>query len=414
MPQRRVVISGMGIVSAIGLDKETFWANLLQGKSGIGSIERFDSTAFPSRIAAEIRDLKVDDYIAKKDARRMDRFVQYACAAARMAAEEANLHMVLNEARGRTGVMIGSGIGGIETFEQQHNNMLNRGIGAISPFFIPMMIPNMASGQVAIMLGVTGPNSCTVTACASATHAIGDAYRTIQNDKADIMLAGGSEASVTPMAIGGFCAMKALSTRNEEPQNACRPFDLNRDGFVMGEGAGVLVLEEMEHALERGVKPYAELIGFGCSADAVHMVQPDVEGRGAAAAFCHAINDAGINAAQVNYVNAHGTGTGLNDQMETRAIKSAFGDHSYDLVINSIKAATGHTLGAAGAIELIATVQSLVEQVVPPTLNLKEPDPLCDLDYVPLQARKAELQIAASDSLGFGGHNAVLIVRKMR
>lgn len=414
MSQRRVVISGMGVVCAIGKDKETFWTNLVQGKSGIGPIERFDSTAFPSRIAAEIKDFNAADYIAKKDARRMDRFVQYACAAAQMAVEDSNLQTILGEVKGRTGVMIGSGIGGIETFEQQHNNMLNRGIGAISPFFIPMMIPNMASGQVAIMLGVTGPNSCTVTACASATHAIGDAYRAIQNNKADIMLTGGSEASVTPMAIGGFCAMKALSTRNEEPQKASRPFDLNREGFVMGEGAGVLVLEEMEHALERGVTPYAELIGFGCSADAVHMVQPDIEGRGAAAAFRHAIADAGIKSSEVDYINAHGTGTTLNDQMETKAIKDVFAGHSYELAVNSIKAATGHTLGAAGAIELIATVQSLAEQVIPPTLNLEEPDPLCDLDYVPLKARRAQLQIAASDSLGFGGHNAVLIVRKMR
>ncbi|MGS0765404.1 beta-ketoacyl-ACP synthase II [Syntrophomonas curvata] len=414
MSQRRVVISGMGVVSAIGLDRDTFWTNLLQGKSGIGPIERFDSAAFPSRIAAEIKDFNAADYVAQKDARRMDRFVQYACAAARTAVEDSDLPTVLDEVKERTGVIIGSGIGGIETFEQQHNNMLKRGIGGISPFFIPMIIPSMASGQVAIMLGVTGPNSCTVTACASATHAIGDAYRAIQNSKADIMLTGGSEASVTPMAIGGFCAMKALSTRNEEPQKACRPFDLKRDGFVMGEGAGVLVLEEMEHALQRGVKPYAELIGFGCSADAVHMVQPDIEGRGAAAAFRHAIADAGIKPAEVDYINAHGTGTTLNDQMETKAIKDVFAGHSYELAVNSIKAATGHTLGAAGAIELIATVQSLAEQVIPPTLNLEEPDPLCDLDYVPLKARRAKLQIAASDSLGFGGHNAVLIVRKMR
>jgi 3-oxoacyl-[acyl-carrier-protein] synthase II len=404
----------MGVISAIGLDRDTFWANLLQGKSGIGPIERFDSSAFPSRMAAEIKNFNAADYMAKKDARRMDRFVQYACAAASMAVADAGLANVLPKVKERTGVIIGSGIGGIETFEQQHSNMLNRGIGAISPFFIPMMIPNMASGQVAIMLGVTGPNSCTVTACASATHAIGDAYRAIQNNKADIMLTGGSEASVTPMAIGGFCAMKALSTRNEEPQKACRPFDLQRDGFVMGEGAGVLVLEEMEHALQRGVVPYAELIGFGCSADAVHMVQPDIEGRGAAAAFRHALADAGIKPEQVDYVNAHGTGTSLNDQMETKAIKDVFAQHSYEMAVNSIKAATGHTLGAAGAMELIATVQSLMEQIIPPTLNLEEPDPLCDLDYVPLKARKKDLQIAASDSLGFGGHNAVLILQKMR
>ncbi len=414
MSQRRVVISGLGVISPIGLDKDTFWNSLLQGKSGIGNIERFDSSPFPTRIAAEIKDFSVSDYVARKDARRMDRFVQFACAASKMAVEDAGLQPVLNRVGERTGVIIGSGVGGIATFEEQHKNLLDKGAGAISPFFIPMMIPNMASGQVAIMLGVTGPNSCTVTACASATHAIGDAFRTIQHNQADIMLAGGSESAITPMAIGGFCAMKALSTQNQEPLKACRPFDLNREGFVMGEGAGVLVLEEMEHALERGVTPYAEVIGFGCSADAVHMVQPDIEGKGAAAAFRMAINDAGISPSAVDYITAHGTGTRLNDQMETTAIKEVFGTHSYQMAISSTKAATGHMLGAAGGIELIATVLSLVEQVIPPTLNLEIPDPLCDLDYVPLKSRKRNLSIAASDSLGFGGHNAALLVEKMR
>jgi 3-oxoacyl-[acyl-carrier-protein] synthase II len=414
LSQRRVVISGMGVISSIGLDKYSFWNNLIEGKSGIDYIERFDTSAFPVKIAAEVKEFNPSDYIAKKDVRRMDRFVQYACAAAVMALEDAGLKPFPGQLKERTGVIVGSGIGGIETFEQQHNAMLNKGIGSISPFFIPMMIANMASGQIAIMQGVTGPNSCTVTACASATHALGNAYRTIQNNKADIMIAGGAEASITPMALGGFCAMKALSTYNEEPKKACRPFDLTRGGFVMGEGSGVLILEEMEHALERGITPYAEIIGFGSSADAVHMVQPDVEGKGAAAAFRNAVIDAGIEATQVDYINAHGTGTGLNDQMETKAIKDVFGEHSYQLAVSSIKAATGHALGAAGALELIATVLSLTEQVLPPTLNLENPDPLCDLDYVPLRARKADLEIAASDSLGFGGHNAALLVRKMR
>lgn len=414
MSQRRVVISGLGVISPIGLEKKEFWDNLLQGKSGIGPIERFDSSALATRIAAEVKDFQAQDYIARKDARRMDRFVQFACAAAQMAVEDSNLKPVLNRIKDRTGVIIGSGVGGIGTFEEQHNRMLDRGVGAISPFFIPMMISNMAAGQVAIMLGATGPNSCTVTACASATHAIGDAFRAIQNNQADVMLAGGSEAAITPMAIGGFSAMKALSNRNDEPQKACRPFALNREGFVMGEGAGVLVLEELEHALNRGSTPYAELIGYGCSSDAFHMVQPDSEGKGAAAAFCRALDDAGIKPSAVDYINAHGTGTTLNDLVETRAIKEVFAGHSYDMTISSTKAATGHMLGAAGAIELIATVLSLVEQVIPPTLNLEEPDPLCDLDYVPLQARNMNLQVAASDSLGFGGHNAVLLVRKMR
>lgn len=414
MSQRKVVISGFGLISPIGSGKKEFWDNLLQGKSGIGPIERFDSSVLATGIAAEVKDFQAQDYIPRKDARRMDRFVQYACAAAQMAVEDSNLKPILNSIKDRTGVIIGSGVGGIETFEEQHNRMLDRGPGAISPFFIPMMIPNMASGQVAIMLGVTGPNSCTVTACASATHAIGDAFRAIQNNKADVMLAGGSEAAITPMAIGGFCAMKALSTCNNEPDKACRPFALNREGFVMGEGAGILVLEEMEHALNRGIIPYAELIGYGCSADAFHMVQPDAEGKGAAAAFRRALDDAGINPLAVDYINAHGTGTALNDLMETQAIKEVFGDYSYKMAVSSTKAATGHMLGAAGAVELIATVLGLAEQVVPPTLNLEEPDPLCDLDYVPLQARNMSLQIAASDSLGFGGHNAVVLVKKMR
>jgi 3-oxoacyl-[acyl-carrier-protein] synthase II len=414
MSQRKVVISGFGLISPIGSGKKEFWDNLLQGKSGIGPIERFDSSVLATGIAAEVKDFQAQDYIPRKDARRMDRFVQYACAAAQMAVEDSNLKPILNSIKDRTGVIIGSGVGGIETFEEQHNRMLDRGPGAISPFFIPMMIPNMASGQVAIMLGVTGPNSCTVTACASATHAIGDAFRAIQNNKADVMLAGGSEAAITPMAIGGFCAMKALSTCNNEPDKACRPFALNREGFVMGEGAGILVLEEMEHALNRGIIPYAELIGYGCSADAFHMVQPDAEGKGAAAAFRRALDDAGINPLAVDYINAHGTGTALNDLMETQAIKEVFGDYSYKMAVSSTKAATGHMLGAAGAVELIATVLGLAEQVVPPTLNLEEPDPLCDLDYVPLQARNMNLQIAASDSLGFGGHNAVVLVKKMR
>lgn len=412
MPERRVVITGLGVISPVGNDKNEFWNNLLAGKSGIGLIDRFDVSQFPTRIAAQVQNFDVQKYIPRKDARRMDLFVQYACAAAKQAVEDAALDFTAVD-RQRVGVWIGSGIGGIDTLEQQHNMLLKRGVSGVNPFFIPMMIANMASGQVSILFGVHGPNGCTVTACASGTNSIGEALGFIRRGEAEVMITGGAEAAITPISIAGFCAAKALSSRNDEPDKACRPFDAERSGFVMGEGSGVLILEEMEHAKARGAHIYAELIGYGASGDAVHVVQPDPDGNGAALAFKNALVDAAIEPEQVDYINAHGTGTDLNDQMETKAIKKVFGSHAYKLSVSSIKAATGHMLGAAGAVELIATVLALQNNIIPPTLNLENPDPDCDLDYTPLVAKPRQLSVALSDSLGFGGHNAALLVRKV-
>lgn len=412
MPERRVVITGLGVVSPVGSGKDEFWSNLLAGKSGIGLIDRFDVSQYPTRIAAQVPDFDVQKYIPRKDARRMDLFVQYACAAAKQAVEDAGLNFAVLDTQ-RVGVWIGSGIGGIETLEQQHNMLLKRGVSGVNPFFIPMMIANMASGQVSILFGVHGPNGCTVTACASGTNSIGEALGFIRRGEAEVMITGGAEAAITPISIAGFCAAKALSSRNDEPGKACRPFDADRGGFVMGEGSGVVILEEMEHAKKRGAHIYAELIGYGASGDAVHVVQPDPDGKGAALAFKNALIDAGIGPEQVDYINAHGTGTDLNDQMETKAIKAVFGPHAYKLSVSSIKAATGHMLGAAGAVELIATVLAMQNSIIPPTLNLETPDPDCDLDYTPLVAKSRDISVALSDSLGFGGHNAALVVRKV-
>ncbi|HWP96775.1 MAG TPA: beta-ketoacyl-ACP synthase II [Syntrophomonadaceae bacterium] len=411
MHKRRVVVSGMGLVTAIGNDLPNFWDSLLAGRSGVGPIDRFDVSAFPTRIAAQVKNLQIEEYVPRKDARRMDLFVQYACAAARMAVENAGLQINPEESH-RIGVWIGSGIGGLETLEKQHTVLLNKGPGSVSPFLIPMMIPNMAAGQVAIMLGTRGPNGCTVTACASGSNSIGEGFQLIQLGKADVMICGGTEASVTPVGIGGFCSMKAMSTLNDDPQKACKPFDLNRSGFVMGEGSGIIILEELDHALQRGAKIYAELLGYGASADANHIVQPDPQGRGAALAFRAALTDAGLEAAQVDYINAHGTGTQLNDAIETDVIKDVFGEHSRSMLITSTKSLTGHMLGAGGAVELVATIQVLNNNLVPPTANLETPDPHCDLDYVPGAPRTREIRYAMSDSLGFGGHNAVLAVGK--
>lgn len=410
--RKRVVITGLGMISPLGHDKNTFWHNLVNGHTGIGYIDYFDTSDFPVKIAAQSRDFKAEDYLPKKEVRRMDKFVQYACAAARVAVEDAGIDFV-KEDKSKIGVWIGSGIGGIETLEKNHSNLLAKGVSGINPFFIPMLIPNMAAGQVSIMLGAKGPNGCTVTACATGTNSIGDAFRIIRDGEAEVMIAGGSEAAITPLGLGGFCAMKALSDRNDEPYRACRPFDREREGFVMGEGAGIVVLESLEHALARGAYIYAEIIGYGASADACHMVQPDEEGDGAVLAFKMALEDAGIRPEEVDYINAHGTGTRLNDMVETKVIKKIFGEYACKLAISSIKAATGHMLGAAGAIEIIASVLALENNLVPPTLNLENPAPECDLDYVPLKPREKELKVVMSDSLGFGGHNAVLVVRKL-
>lgn len=409
----RVVITGLGLITPIGNNPNEFWFNLTQGNSGVSIIDRFDSSAFTTRIAAQIRDFVPQDYLPRTEARRMDRFAQFACGAARLALEDAKLQITPQLAL-RSGVWIGSGIGGIETMEKQHDALQSRGLSGVSPFFIPMLIPNMAAGQVAIQLGLKGPSACTVTACASGTNSIGEAFNLIRLGKAEVMLAGGSEACITPLGIAGFCAMKAMSTRNDDPQGACRPFDQQRDGFVMGEGAGIIVLEEFEHARQRGAVIYGEILGYGSSTDAVHMVQPDSTGRGAVAAMQEAIRDAGIKPQEIDYINAHGTGTRLNDLVETIAIKDVFGDYSYRLPVSSIKPCTGHMLGAAGAVEAIACLLAMQQGEIPPTANLQDPDPECDLDYVPQSARTAQLNTVLSQSLGFGGHNAVLIMRRLQ
>ena len=407
----RVVITGMGTINPVSHDLEGFWSKLLAGQSGIGMIDRFDASDYPTKIAAQVKDFSAQDYMPRTEARRMDPFIQYACAAARIALEDAGLDLSKTDAD-RAGVLIGTGIGGIEIFEKQCLVLQKRGVAGINPFFIPMLIPNMASGHVSIMFGARGPSGCSVTACATATMSIGDAFRIIQHGDAEIMIAGGTEAPITPLSIAGFCAMKALSTRNDEPDKACRPFDLDRDGFVMGEGSGVLILEELEHALNRGAKVYAELIGFGSSSDAFHIVQPDPEGDGAARALKAALLEADIQAGQLDYMNAHGTGTHFNDMVETKALKRVLGDDRDNLAVTSTKSATGHMLGAAGAVELIVTVLTMQNNIIAPNINLDTPDPDCDLDFVRGEPREKQIVYAASESLGFGGHNAVLVIKK--
>ncbi|QGT98711.1 3-oxoacyl-[acyl-carrier-protein] synthase, KASII [Candidatus Syntrophocurvum alkaliphilum] len=411
MNNRRVVITGLGTICPIGSNLKDFWSNLTAGKTGIGLIERFDTTDYPTKIAAEVKDFNAKEYMPRTEARRMDLFIQYACAGTRLALEDANLNSDKFDPN-RTGVLVGAGVGGLEALEKQHSILQKKGVGGISPFFIPMFIPNMASGQISIMFGARGPSSCSVTACATATNSIGDAFKLIQNNSVDVMICGGTEAPITPLSIAGFCSMKALSTRNDEPEKACRPFDVDRDGFVMGEGSAVFIIEELEHALNRGAQIYAEIIGYGSSSDANHMVQPDPEGEGAARAMTMALNDANLNPEDVNYINAHGTGTHFNDIVETKAIKTVFKEHSYNMAISSTKAATGHMMGAAGAIELLATVLSCKNDLVPPTLNLDNPDPECDLNYVKNESKQTSITSAISQSLGFGGHNAVVAIKK--
>ena len=410
---RRVVITGMGTINPIAHNIKDFWDNLMAGQSGIGIIDRFDPTDYPSKIAAQVKDFNAQDYMPRTEARRMDPFIQYACAASRLALEDAGLELSKHNPD-RAGVLIGTGIGGLDIFEKQCLVLQKRGVGGISPFFIPMLIPNMAAGQVSIMFGARGPSSCSVTACATATNSIGDAYRMIQYGTADIMISGGTEAPITPLSIAGFCAMKALSTHNEEPPKSCRPFDLERDGFVMGEGSGIVILEELAHALKRGAKIYAELIGYGSSSDAYHIVQPDPTGDGAVRALRAALSEAEIQAGQLDYMNAHGTGTHFNDLVESKALKQVLGADGGNLAITSTKSATGHMLGAAGAVELIAATLICNNNLIPANINLDNPDPECDLDYVRGEARAKQIDIAASESLGFGGHNAVLIIRKYK
>lgn len=411
MSKRRVVITGMGIISPVGNTIPDAWANILAGKSGVGTITRFDASAFASRIAGEVKDFDVTDYLSVKDARRMDVFIHYGMAAAIQAVKDAGIEEAGPDAE-RIGVNIGSGIGGLSMIEGTHDAYHSGGPRKISPFFIPSTIINMIAGNLSIMFGFKGPNLAIVTACTTATHCIGDSARMIEYGDADVMVAGGAESCVTPLAIGGFASARALSTRNDAPETASRPWDKDRDGFVLGEGAGILVLEEMEHAKRRGAKIYAELAGFGMSADAYHMTAPSEDGEGAARCMTNALKLAGVNATEVDYINAHGTSTPLGDIAETTAVKRCFGDHAKQLVVNSTKSMTGHLLGAAGGVEAIFSALAVYHQVSPPTINIVDQDPQCDLDYVANAAREMKISVAMSNSFGFGGTNGTLIFRK--
>ncbi len=410
---KRVVITGLGLISPIGIGKEAFIESLKTGKSGVGKITSFDTSELGTKIAAEVKDFDVEKYINKKDAKRMDKYSQFGVAASILAVEDSKLDLdKVNKER--FGVIIGSGIGGISTFEEQQRTYLEKGPRRISPFFIPMMITNMAAGQISIHLGAKGVNETIVTACASSNHAIGDAYEVIKRGDADIIISGGTEAPITPMSVGGFSSMKALSTRNDEPERASRPFDKDRDGFIMGEGAGIVILEELEHALARGAKIYAEVLGYGMTADANHITTPAENGEGANRSMRLALEKAGISPSDVDYINAHGTSTYYNDLYETAAIKDVFKDSLDKLKISSTKSMTGHLLGAAGGIEACACAVAIDEGFIPPTINYETPDEGCDLDYVPNKAIEHEVNVALSNSLGFGGHNATIILGKYK
>ncbi|MEE9171581.1 MAG: beta-ketoacyl-ACP synthase II [candidate division NC10 bacterium] len=408
---RRVVVTGLGVVSPLGIGADFFWKALVNGTSGVGRITRFDPTGYGCQIAAEVKGFDPLQWIDKKEVKKMDTFVQYALAAGLMAVEDAHLK-VSDGRQERVGVLVGTGMGGIIMLVEQYQVLLEKGPDRVSPFFIPGIIPNMASGRLSMLLGAKGPNSCVSTACATGNHAIGDSFRIIQRGEADVMLAGGTEAVISNLCIAGFNNCKALSTRNDEPERASRPFDKERDGFVMGEGAGVLILEALDHALDRGAPIYAEVIGYGMSGDAYHVTAPAPEGEGAVQSMEGAIRDAGIPPETVDYINAHGTSTPYNDVNETLAIKRVFGDHAHRMPVSSIKSMIGHTLGAAGAIEAAATVLTLKHGIVPPTINYEFPDPDCDLDYVPNKAREVTVQLALNNSFGFGGTNATTVFRR--
>jgi 3-oxoacyl-[acyl-carrier-protein] synthase II len=412
-PKRRVVVTGVGLVSAVGIGTEETWEGLVAGRSGIGSITRFDASEFSVRIAGEVKGFDPLRFVEKKDVKKMDVFIQYALAAASFAMEDSGLAITPDNAD-RVGVFIGSGIGGFATIEREHKVLLESGPRRISPFFIPAIIINLAAGQVSIRFGAKGPNSATATACSASAHAIGDAMKIIERGDADAMIAGGTEAAITPMAVGGFAAMRALSTRNDEPERASRPFERDRDGFVVGEGSGVVILEALESARARGARIYAELVGYGMSSDAFHMTTPSEDGDGAYRVMSMAISDAGIRPDQIDYINAHGTSTEYNDRTETLAIKRVFGDHARRLAVSSTKSMTGHLLGGAGGLEAGITVLALRDQKLPPTINYETPDPDCDLDYVPNVARSAKVEYALSNSFGFGGTNGALVFRRYR
>lgn len=414
MQENRVVVTGLGVISPVGNDIPLFWSALKEGKSGIGKLTTFDASTFDSRIAGEIKGFDPSLYgISKKDTHRMEKFVQYAIAGSKQAIDDSGLDLD-KENKERIGVVIGSGIGSLRIIEEEYGNYLKHGAKRITPFLIPMLIVNEASGQVAMVYGFRGPNSCVTTACASGTHALGDAFRMIQRGDVDVMIAGGTESCITYLGVGGFCALKALSTRNDEPEKASRPFDAQRNGFVMAEGCGVVVLENLEHARKRNAKIYAEFTGFGMSCDAHHITAPDPEGYGASLAMKWALNDAKVDPSEVNYINAHGTSTKLNDKVETLAIKKALGEYAKKVMISSTKSMTGHLLGAAGGVEFIVCCLSAKDNVVPPTTNYQNPDPDCDLDYVPNVSRNTEVKVAMSNSLGFGGHNATVVIKKFK
>lgn len=409
----RVVITGAGLVTPIGIGKEEFWQSLIQGKSGITKISYFDTSEYPAKIAAEVKNFDFMNFISPKEANRMDKSTQFSIVSAMLALEDSKLKITGKDDYS-TGVIIGSGIGGIGTFEKQHKMLLEKGPGRVSPFFIPMMISNISAGEIAIKIGAKGPNGVIATACASSTHAIGIAFKLLQHGDAQTILSGGTEAAISPMALAGFCKMRALSIQNDNPSRASRPFDKERDGFVMGEGAGILVLETLQHAKERNANIYAEILGFGMTADAYHITAPAPDGESAAKAMEIALRNARIKPSQIDYINAHGTSTPLNDKLETLAIKKVFGRHAYNLKISSNKSMTGHLLGASGGVEAIATAFTIKNNIIPPTINYNSPDPECDLDYVPNKSEKKIVNYAISNSFGFGGHNGVIVLGKYK
>ena len=411
--KNRVVITGLGPVTPVGIGKIKFWQSLIQGKCGIDRISYFDTEEYPTKIAAEVKDFDYTDYISIKEANRMDKNTQFSIVAAMLALEDSQLKITEKDSY-LAGVLIGSGIGGIGTFEKQYKILLEKGPGRVSPFFVPMMISNISAGEIAIKIGAKGPNGVITTACAASTHAIGMAFKLLQHGDAQIIISGGTEAAISPMALAGFCKMRALSVQNDDPSHASKPFDKERDGFIMAEGAGILILETLQHAKERNANIYAEILGFGMTADAYHITAPAPEGEAAAKAIEIALKDAKIEPSQIDYINAHGTSTFLNDKLETLAIKRVFGRHAYDLKISSNKSMTGHMLGASGGIEAIATALTIKNNIIPPTINYNSPDPECDLDYVPNKSEKKIVNYAISNSFGFGGHNGVIVLGKYK
>jgi 3-oxoacyl-[acyl-carrier-protein] synthase II len=411
MTKRRVVITGVGMITPLGVSTDESWDGLIAGRPGIKKITQFDASAFPTQIAGEVVGFNPEDHIEPKEIKKMDRFIHFALAAASMAMKDSGLKITAENAE-RAGVIVGSGMGGLHAIEHYHSVYLEKGPRRISPFFIPMLIVNLAAGQISIRFGAKGPNSAPATACATGSHSIGDAFKIIQRGDADAMIAGGTEAVITPLGIGGFNSMKALSTRNHEPDKASRPFDIDRDGFIMGEGAGILILESLESATDRGARIYAELAGYGMTADAYHITSPSPGGEGAARCMELALKDAGVLASDIEYINAHGTSTKYGDELESIAIKTVFREHAYKLCISSTKSMTGHLLGAAGGVEAVITILCMYHDNVPPTINLDNPDPECDLDYIPHKARKMSVNYALTNSFGFGGTNACLVFKK--